>query len=358
MISLSITFAAFAATLLVLWALIHFATALKLLDHPGGRKDHIGATPVVGGLSIAVAFIFALPSLNVQSWWVWALAMSILLIVGVLDDLHDLSPLPKFVAQACAALVMFYFANVKLLTVGNLIGAGPIGMWIFAPAFTAFAVIGVINAVNMADGIDGHAGFIGLTAFTAYAYVARESALWDQYKMLLALAGGTAAFLAFNARSPWLQRARTFLGDSGSMMLGFIIAMFAVDLTQGAGRTFPPICALWVVVIPLCDCVSLMIRRKRAGRSMFAADRCHLHHYLLGRGLRVGQATMASTAANIGCAIIGIAGWKLNVPEPVMFALFVALFVGYHFQMSRAFRGAHLAKAEAVGTKMSGITPR
>ncbi len=349
MISLSITLAAFAATLLVLWVLIHFAPALKLLDHPGGRKDHVGATPVVGGLSIAVAFIFALPFLNVQSWWAWVLAMLILLVIGVLDDLHDLSPLPKFVAQACATMVMFYFANVKLLTVGNLIGFGPIGMWIFAPAFTAFAVIGVVNAVNMADGIDGHAGFIGLTAFTAYAYVARESALWDQYKMLLALSGGTAAFLAFNARSPWLTRARTFLGDSGSMMLGFFIAMFAVDLTQGAERTFPAICALWVVVIPLCDCVSLMIRRKRAGGSMFAADRCHWHHYLLGRGLSVGQATMTSAAANISCAIVGVAGWKLNVPEPVMFIGFVGLFVGYHLHMSRAFRGAQ-GPTVAAGT--------
>ena len=340
MISLLIATLAFATTALVLQGLIRMAPALRLMDHPGGRKDHAGTTPVVGGLSIAVVFIAALPFLNTHAWAVMAFAMSILLVVGVLDDIHDLSPTPKFLVQACAALAMFYLGEVKLLTVGDLIGSGPLGMWYFAPAITAFAVIGVINAINMADGIDGHAGFISLIAFLAYAYVARESALWDQYKMLLILAGGVAAFLALNARSPWLKQARTFLGDSGSMAMGFLIATFAVDLTQGPGRTFSPICALWVVVIPLCDCVSLMIRRKLAGGSMFAADREHLHHHLRDRGLRVGQATMVSAAANTVCAAIGVTGWKMNVPEPVMFAGFVTFFITYHWYMSRIFRAA------------------
>lgn len=338
MISLTIASLSFVSTFLILLGLIRLAPSLKLMDHPGGRKDHIGKTPVVGGLAIAIVFIVALLFLPVHPWLVRVLAISMLLVIGVLDDIHDLAPLPKFLTQACAALVMFYLADVKLMTVGDLIGNGPIGMWYFAPMMTAFAVIGVINAINMADGIDGHAGSIGLITFLAYAYVARESALWDQYKLLVALAGGVAAFLTLNARTPWLGQAKTFLGDSGSMMIGFIIACFAVDLTQGAGRTFSPICALWVVVIPLSDCVSLMIRRKLAGRSMFAADRQHLHHFLLEHGLTVGQATVAAALANLVCAAIGVLGWKLNVPEPVMFAGFVALFTGYHFFMAHAFR--------------------
>lgn len=338
MTSLLIATLAFAATSLVLQFLIRVAPALRLMDHPGGRKSHVGTTPVVGGLSIAVVFIAALPQLDTQTWVVMVIAISMLLVVGVLDDIHDLSPPPKFLIQACAALAMFYLADVKLMTVGNLIGTGPIGMWLFAPAISAFAVIGVINALNMADGIDGHAGFISLIAFLAYAYVARESALWDQYRTLLVLAGAVAAFLALNLRSPWLKQAKTFLGDSGSMVMGFLIATFAIDLSHGAGRTFSPICALWVVVIPLCDCVSLMIRRKLAGRSMFAADRYHFHHFLLERGFSVGQATMVSASANGVCAAIGVLGWKMSIPEPIMFAGFVALFIGYHWYMSRVSR--------------------
>jgi len=122
------------------------------------------------------------------------------------------------------------------------------------------------------------------------------------------------------------------------MMMGFLIACFAVDLSHGPGRTFPPICALWVVVIPLCDCVSLMIRRSSSGVSMFAADRHHLHHYLLDHGLTVDQATAASAAANLICAAVGVLGWKLDVPQPVMFAGFVTLFISYHLYMERVYR--------------------
>lgn len=338
MTSLTIVSLAFVSTFVALLVLIKFAPDLHLLDHPGGRKEHAGVTPTVGGLAIALAFLAALPLLGPASVDAFALAVLIILIVGVIDDVRELSPLPKFLMQAVAVLIMFYFAGVGLRTVGNLIGLGSIGMWKLAPLMTVFAVIGVINAMNMADGIDGHAGFIALIAFLAFAYVARESYLWDQYKLLLVLAGGVAAFLTVNARSPWLRRARTFLGDAGSMFLGLMIAWFAVDLSQGQGRTFPAICALWIVVIPLCDCVSLMIRRKRAGRSMFVADRQHLHHYLLNRRLSVGQATMVSAAANVLCAAVGVIGWKLRVPEPIMFAGFVAFFIGYHIYMTRALR--------------------
>lgn len=351
MTALAIFSATLTGTFFILLLLIRLAPALELMDHPGGRKDHLGKTPVVGGLAIALVFVFALPFLDTKAWPVLAGATAMLIAIGVLDDIHDLKPLPKFIVQAGAALLMYYLADVKLMSVGDLIGNGPIGMWTLAPAMTAFAVIGVINALNMADGIDGHAGLISLIAFVAYAYVARESALWDQYKLLVALAGGVSGFLLLNLRTPWLAQAKTFLGDAGSMLMGFLLATFAVDLTHGPGRTFAPICALWVVVIPLCDCVSLMIRRRMAGRSMFSADRQHLHHYLLLRGLTAVQATLVSAAATLVCAAIGVLGWKLNVPEPVMFAGFVSLFVGYHFYMARVFRGrpdATASTSEAV----------
>lgn len=338
MITVTIYSIAFAGTLLLLLALIPLAPAWKLMDHPGGRKQHVGKTAVVGGLSIGLVFVAALALLQPHAWWASVLAILTLLVLGVMDDRHDLAPIPKLLTQAGVVLLMFYAANVKLLTVGNLIGYGSIGTWVFAPIITTLAVIGVINAINMADGIDGHAGSMSLIVFVAYAYVARESALWDQYKLLLVLAGGATAFLLLNARAPWLNQARTFLGDAGSMVLGFVIAWFAVDLTQGEGRSFPPICALWVVAIPLCDCVSLMIRRRAVGGSMFAADRQHLHHYLLTRGLSVGQATMASAAASFVCAAIAMLGWQLLIPEYVMFAGFVALFIGYHLHMRRVFR--------------------
>jgi len=326
--------------------LIRTASQLHLLDHPGGRKEHARTTPVIGGLGIALVLLAALFVLQPPNVAGMGLSVLVILLVGVVDDIREIAPLPKFLAQAGACLIMIFLGKVQLNTVGNLLGFGVIGMWVLVIPMTVFAVIGVINAINMADGIDGHAGGIGLVTFVAYAYVARDSGLWDQYKILLVLAGATTGYLILNARWPWNKHARTFLGDAGSMLLGFLIGWFAIDLSAGNGlmansdhalKTFPAICALWVIVIPLCDCVSLMVRRKRAGHSMFMADRQHLHHYLLNRGLSVGQASVTSIAASAVCAVIGVGGWKLGVPEPIMFAAFVALFVAYHLHMQNAF---------------------
>ena len=346
MTSLNIFLASITATTLVMLLLIRMAPRLHLLDHPGGRKEHARITPVIGGLGIALVLLVGLFILQPQNLMGMALAVLVILLIGLADDIREIAPLPKFLAQAGACLIMIFLGKVQLNTVGNLLGFGVIGMWVLAVPMTVFAVIGVINAINMADGIDGHAGGIGLVTFIAYAYVARDSGLWDQYKILLVLAGATTGYLILNARWPWNERARTFLGDAGSMMLGFLIGWFAIDLSAGNGsvvdsnhaiKTFPAICALWVIVIPLCDCVSLMIRRKRAGHSMFMADRQHLHHYLLNRGFSVGQASAASIAASAVCAVIGVGGWKMGVPEPIMFAAFVALFVVYHLHMQKAF---------------------
>jgi UDP-GlcNAc:undecaprenyl-phosphate GlcNAc-1-phosphate transferase len=106
---------------------------------------------------------------------------------------------------------------------------------------------------------------------------------------------------------------------------------------MGEGRTFSPINALWVVMIPLCDCVSLMIRRKRAGRKMTEPSREHLHHYLRDRGYGVGVTQWIITGLNASFAVAAIVTWKWGVPEWVMFVLFVGVFLGYRRFMKRAF---------------------
>ena len=344
MVSAVIFATTFAASGLLALLLIRVAPRLGLVDHPGGRKEHAASTPLIGGIAIALSCVVGLAVVPFPHAWPLALAMLIMMAVGIADDIHEIPPLPKFIVQAAACLVMVYLAGVQLNTVGALFGWRPFGMWLFTVPMSVFAVIGVINAINMVDGIDGNTGGIALVAFAAFAYVARESGMWSQYNVLVSLTGATAGFLLLNARWPWNKRARTFLGDTGSMLIGFLLGWFAIDLSAGNGsptdgmRTFPPICALWVIVIPLCDCVSLMLRRRKAGRSMFVADRQHLHHYLLNRGLGIGQASAVTAGLSVVTALIAIGGWKLGVPEPAMFVAFVVLFVGYHRFMSHAFK--------------------
>jgi undecaprenyl-phosphate alpha-N-acetylglucosaminyl 1-phosphatetransferase len=336
--------ASFLAALVIALKLIRIAPRLGLVDHPGGRKQHASTTPLVGGLAVALACSVGLILAPFAYAWPLALCIVIIMAVGVADDIHEIAPLPKFIVQVIAALVMVYVAGVQLNTIGGLLGPRAVGLWIFVVPVSIFAIVGVMNAVNMIDGIDGQTSSVALVAFAAYAYVARESGMWPQYQILISLTGAMLAFHLLNARWPWNERARTFLGDAGSMLVGFLLGWFAIDLTAGNGsltegmRTFPPICALWIVAIPLCDCVSLMARRRRAGRSMFVADRQHLHHYLLNRGLPVGQASAVTAALSVVTAAIAIGGWKNSVPEWVMFVGFAALFAGYHCFMSLEFK--------------------
>lgn len=340
-LSIEILFAASVITALVCALILaRLAPHIGLIDHPGGRKDHAHATPVVGGLAIYLSATgwglgIGLPA----TYLVFLGAASIIVAAGIADDFLEIAPLPKFLLQAVAATIMALAGGVVLRSVGNLLGLGSIGTSILAIPVSIFAVLGVINAINMMDGIDGLAGSVSAVVLAAYAYVAYASNLTFHFYLLLILLGTVVGFLILNIRFPWQQRARIFLGDTGSMLLGFIIAWYAIDLTQGTSRTFLPICALWVVVIPLCDCVSLIVRRLSAGNSPLRADRQHLHHFLLNRGMTVSQVQATIVIATFVCASIGIAGWRLHIPEPLLFAGFVLLFSVYHFSMTRAFRG-------------------
>jgi UDP-GlcNAc:undecaprenyl-phosphate GlcNAc-1-phosphate transferase len=205
----------------------------------------------------------------------------------------------------------------------------------------------------MMDGVDGLAGSISFTAFAWYAVVAIDSGLEVQFDTALVLCGAIAGFLFFNLRFPWQPHARVFLGDAGSLMIGFALGWFAIDLTQGPGRTLPPIAALWVLLVPLADCVSLMARRLARRRSPFVADRRHIHHYLLARGLTPNQVVAVLAAASGLFGAVGYFGWRLDVPEPALFWPFFAGFFAYHSWIQRAWRRVEAATVPSSSPLLS-----
>ena len=152
------------------------------------------------------------------------------------------------------------------------------------------------------------------------------------------LCGGLAGFLLFNVRTPWQPRARVFLGDAGSTLLGFALAWLAIDLTQGPTRTMPPIAALWVVLLPLADTVSLMARRRSRGQSPFHPDREHIHHFLLAHGFTVSEVLLMLVGVSAFFGAVGVVGWRMGVPEPVLFWVFCSLFFAYHYAIKDAWK--------------------
>jgi UDP-GlcNAc:undecaprenyl-phosphate GlcNAc-1-phosphate transferase len=345
--SISIAFLVGAAATIVL---ARAAGALKLVDHPGGRKAHARPVPLVGGLAIFIAFLGAAAAVGITSSAGYFLfALSIIIAVGMWDDVTDISPRVKFVIQIIASCLMIWGAGIQLTSVGDLLGWRTIGLTIFAIPLTIFAIVGVINAVNMMDGLDGLGGSVALVAFAWYAAVAAHSGLEVQLETALIFCGAIAGFLLFNLRFPWQPQARVFLGDAGSLMIGFALGWFAIDLTQGPGRSFPPIAALWVLLLPLADCVSLMTRRVMKRKSPFVADRHHIHHYLLARGFTHGQTLgiLVALAASFGA--VGFLGWRLGLPEAALFWPFFLGFFAFHHWIKRAWKAVD-EKLEAMGT--------
>jgi UDP-GlcNAc:undecaprenyl-phosphate/decaprenyl-phosphate GlcNAc-1-phosphate transferase len=333
------------------------APLIGIMDVPGGRKQHAGAVPLVGGISIFVALLAGAVMVGIAPRaGYFLLALSIIIAVGMWDDVAEISPRIRFVIQIIASTLMIWGANVQLSSLGDLFGYRPLGLWILGVPLTIFAIVGVVNSVNMMDGMDGLAGCTALTAFAWYALVANDAGLDVQFHMALLLCGGIAGFLLFNLRFPWQPRARVFLGDAGSLMIGFALGWFAIDLTQGEGRTFPPVAALWIIVLPLVDCVSLMARRVRMGKSPFDGDRHHIHHYFLARGFTPSQTLAILTGLSVFFGAVGYFGWRLHVPEPVLFWGFLASFILYHRWIDNAWKRVEASRV-LDASRAPGVEP-
>lgn len=314
------------------------ALALGLVDVPGGRKHHCGEVPLVGGLGmfggLAVAALAAGGLLGANA--ALLAAMFLVMMVGFVDDRSGLSAGTRFMVQAVAVLIMVYWGEVRLDNLGNLFGNGDVKLGRWAVPMTVFAVLGVINAINMIDGADGLAGGLSLIALLVFSAFAVSAGVFGG-TLLLPLAAAVAGFMIFNLRTPWRERASVFMGDAGSMMLGFALAWYAVELGDKR-NLMTPITAVWVLAIPLMDTVSQMVRRMLKGVSPFTPDNEHLHHVLQRAGFSHAQTVVIMLGLSLLFAGAGVAGWLLGVPEYLMFYAFMCLFGLYLLGVLRAWK--------------------
>ena len=195
---------------------------------------------------------------------------------------------------------------------------------------TVIAIIGLMNAINMIDGVDGLAGtqvLISLLVFLTVALVAGNTRLVME---LMILAGAVAGFLIFNLRSPWRKRALVFMGDTGGLLLGLLLAWYSIRLAGGMNASpLRPITAVWIIAVPLLDMGAVMFLRMTQHKSPFYADRQHLHYVLLDGGLSVSQVVWLKAAASVTFSLLATSAQAHGVPEAAMFGVFVALLLGY-----------------------------
>lgn len=250
----------------------YYAPKLGLVDVPNERSSHRDVVPNSAGIGIylPVALILSVFHFDLIYACLWSsVAILFVFIIGLLDDHHDTSHITKFLVLIIAT-VFLTFDDVIITDIGTFFGVTISLGWLALP-FTVFAVVGFTNALNLIDGLDGLSATISMIILATFFFVGYE--YQDTVMMLLsgAFISGLLAFLLYN----W-HPASIFMGDSGSLTLGFVIATLAVKSLA----YLPAVSVLFIAAIPILDTLIVMVRRNINGRSIFSADRCHIHHIL------------------------------------------------------------------------------
>lgn len=354
-IELLFTFlAALAGSLGMVPVLRRWGVEHNVLDQPGERKVHRHAVPRLGGVAICLSSVIPLLLCADFSRGMRGMLAGLLIIfaTGAIDDLYGLSPLRKLLGQILAVLATMSIGDLYVLSLGDLFGAGEILLpfWLAVP-FTLVAVVGVVNAFNLIDGLDGLAGGIAVTAVSAFGLLAFSAGNSELLLVCVALVGALLGFLRYN-----FFPARIFMGDAGSLSLGFLMAFIAVGLTQGEGSRVQPVVPLLVIGIPVADAVRVMVTRLCCGNSPFAADRTHVHHKLLDLGLAHGRAVMLICGASMICS--GSAVSLRDQQAALIFAGYVGVTVLAYLVMSWIGSGRGFL-ISSVRTEATGrVSPR
>jgi UDP-GlcNAc:undecaprenyl-phosphate GlcNAc-1-phosphate transferase len=324
-ISLLTCFYAFMTALSIALVLVpslrNWALERGALDQPDERKVHTTAVPRLGGVAIFIAFIYSecvfAPELNDVRGF---LAGSIIVfITGLIDDLHGLTPKRKFLGEFLACLVAVLMSPSYVFSLGNVFGFGEIilPVWLGLP-LAVVAMVGVVNAVNLIDGLDGLAGGVSLLAFTGFFILGWSVQSAVAMIISATMVGGLLGFLKYN-----FFPARIFMGDAGSLTIGFILAFLAVTLTQHQESTISPVIPLLILGIPVLDTLRVMFTRIRAGKGPFSPDQNHVHHRLLALGIKQYIAVPIIYTICTFWVIFAIVG--MGLPDYVLFYSFLVL---------------------------------
>lgn len=319
------------ATFLCIFLLRPIAGRLGLVDRPGGRKIHETEIPLIGGIAMFFGFTFALLSLpiSMSSYRGMFAGAGLLLLIGVLDDLHELSSKLRLFGQFLAAFIMIFWGHEEVRFLGNLFSFGNIttGYWAFP--LTAVVVVAFINAMNMIDGQDGLAGGVAFFQVLLLLIVSLHLEHFADARMLILLAVALAIFLSFNLRTPWRKSASVFMGDAGSTTIAFLIAWFAVELAQANVSEVSPLTIVWILAFPLFDLINVMLSRIMQGQSPFRAGRDHIHHDLHLRGVDGTLSTLILTLFSLFLGVLGVCLNLVGLVEAWQLIILILVLVIY-----------------------------
>ena len=315
-----------------------------LMDQPTERKQHIGDVPTVGGIAVFAGLLVASIMLGTQSAPPVLLVLSfIILAVGCVDDMRSLSARFRLLAQIGVSLTLVLLSDVRIESVGSIFGTEAVQFdGSMSIAFTVVCIVGVINAINMIDGLDGLSGSILLLSFSALALLANDAGSFQQASFLACTAACLLAFLCYNNRV-FRPKARIFLGDAGSMMLGLMLVWYFVEFSQSSTPVMTAVSAGWILGLPLVETVSVMVGRIIDKRSPFDAGRDHMHHRLRRAGFSVNASVLVMVSMHALLVLIGLVFATNTRSDVPLFWCFVVITIA-HFYISRYLLESYGAK--------------
>ena len=315
---IALTFAAALVVGLIVTPIVReFAHRRELLDQPGGRKVHQVPIPRLGGVAMAIAFGLAIAGATIADPGLGSteglrpnrapailVGVGLLLLVGIVDDTRGMKAMVKLAFQvAIAGLAWWAGLSIELLHFPwGIVELGPLALPI-----TVAWIVGVINAVNLIDGLDGLAAGVVLTVLGGFGLLAAPDGVDPTLYLIAATMGAAVGFLAYN-----LHPATIIMGDTGSMVLGFVVAAVAISLTQDGVYPHAPWVPVVALGVPLLDTAWAVVRRTARGEAFFVADRGHIHHQLLRLGFSQRDAMLSLTAVSAGLAVVAVLLGRLD----------------------------------------------
>jgi len=321
---------AFVLTLIFIPPVIFMVNRFKLFDRPNARKEHSVPTPTFGGISIfagmMVALLFWFKFNNHPSTITFFLSMLLLFGVGIMDDLKDLAARYKLVIEAGLASLLAV-AGIRITSFGGLFGITELHI-VAQYIITVVTIVGISNAFNLIDGIDGLAGGLGFMSLVTLGIFLTISNDLNHAMIAFALAGALLGFLYFN-----FNPAKIFMGDTGSLVLGFVIAVLCVQLMKINSIHPVPVVpniyvfTLGIVMIPVFDTLRVFGTRIWKGRSPFSADKTHIHHLITNKGFTHAFAarTICIFHGFILILVYWMKDWKPELQLIVLFGCMLSL---------------------------------
>ena len=323
---------AMAVALIITPSVIKLALKTGAVDLPNERKVHKVPIPRIGGLGIYIAFMVALgfsifvsnlDGVSLHEIAGLSLGGTLIVALGLIDDYKNLPAKVKLMGQIFAAAVLVLGFDVRIDFITDPMGDYIYLEWIAIPA-TIFWLVGLTNTINLIDGLDGLAAGVAAIASITILLVAMKQNFFLVTILTAALAGASAGFLFYNSNP-----AKIFMGDTGSMFLGFMLAGTSVIGTVKSTATIALIVPILALGLPILDTTFAILRRYFGGKPIFQPDKGHLHHRLLKLGFTQRQAVLLMYIISAMLGLSAVALTEVNSQIAVVLLLMIAIAIVY-----------------------------